>query len=171
MSCRFLGGPRLHHGGPAGLEPASPAQENAVDAGGAEDGARRQLEVRRVEDERSRLQPADASVERDQLLEGAALLELGVVEAAHHDVGDVLEAVGAQQVPGRGGRERRERVLALDAALREVVDAVGAERDRPVLGRADEQPADVGMRAEGGQELRVPLVDLLERQPARSSIR
>ena len=78
----------------------------------------------------------------------------------------MLEAVGAQQVRGRGGRERRERILALDAALREVVGAAGAERDRPVLGGADEQPADVGVRAEGGQELRVALVDLLERQPA-----
>jgi hypothetical protein len=63
------------------------------------------LELRRVEDERTRLQPADAAVEGDQLLEGAALVELGVVEAADHDVGDVLEAVGAQQVLGRGGRE------------------------------------------------------------------
>jgi hypothetical protein len=35
-----------------------------------------------------------------------------------------------------------------------------------VLGGADEQPADVRVLAEGGQQLRVPLVDLLERQPA-----
>ncbi len=124
------------------------------------------LEVRRVEDERARLEAAEPAVEADQLLEGAALFELGVVEAPHHDVGDMLEAVGAQQVLWRGGRERRERVLALDAAVREVVRAAGAERDRPVLGRADEQPADVGVRAEGGHELRVPRLDLLERQPA-----
>ena len=50
--------------------------------------------------------PADAAVEGDQLLEGAALVELGVVEAADHDVGDVLEAVGAQQVLWRVRRER-----------------------------------------------------------------
>ena len=37
-------------------------------------------------------------MEADQLLEGAALLELRVVEAADHDVADVLEAVGAQKV-------------------------------------------------------------------------
>ena len=61
------------------------------------------LEVRRVEDERPRLLSADASVERDQLLEGAALVEIRVVEAAHHDVGDVLEAVGAQEVRGAVG--------------------------------------------------------------------
>ena len=72
-------------------------------------------------------------MEADQLLERAAVLELGVVEAPHHDVGDVLEAVGAQQVPGRVGRERRERVLALDAPVDEVVSAASAERDRAVL--------------------------------------
>ena len=76
------------------------------------------------------------------------------------------EAVGAQEVLGRGGRERRERVLALDAAVGEVVRAAGAERDRAVLGGVDEQPADVRVRAEGGEELRVARVDLLERQPA-----
>ena len=148
------------------LQLLPPAREDAVHARGAEDGARRYLEVRRVEDERARLDAAEPAVEADQLLEGAALFELGVVEAPHHDVGDMLEAVGAQQVLRRGGRERRERVLALDAAVREVVRAAGAERDRPVLGRADEQPADVGVRAEGGHELRVARLDLLERQPA-----
>ena len=129
-------------------------------------GPWRRLEVRRVQDERARLEAADAAVERDQLLERAALVELGVVEAADHDVGDVLEAVGAQEVLRRGRRERRERVLALDAAVREVVGAAGAERDRAVLGRAHEQPADVRVRAERGKQLRVPRVDLLERQPA-----
>ena len=109
---------------------------------------------------------AEAAVEADQLLERAALVELGVVEAAHHDVADVLEAVGAQEVLGRGGRERGERVLALDAAVREVVGAAGAEGDRPVLGRVNQQPADVRVLAERGQEPRVPLLDLLERQAA-----
>ena len=87
-----------------------------------------------MQDEGAGLQAADASVEADQLLERAALVELGVVEAADHDVADVLEAVGAQEVPGRGGRERRQRVLTLDAPVGEVVGAAGAERDRPVLG-------------------------------------
>jgi hypothetical protein len=40
-------------------------------------------------------------VEGDQLLERAALVEGGVVEAADHDVRNVLEAVGAEQVVGR----------------------------------------------------------------------
>jgi len=47
--------------------------------------------------------PPQAAVERDELLEGAALVALQVVEAAHRDVRGVGEAVGAQQVP-RGGR-------------------------------------------------------------------
>ena len=138
---------------PAVLESAPPPDEDAVHARGAEDRARRHLELRRVEDERAGLHAAEAAVEADQLLERAALVELGVVEAADHDVADVLEAVGAQQVLGRGGRERRERVLALDAAFGEVVGAAGAEGDRAVLGGVDEQPADVGVLAERGQEL------------------
>ena len=51
-----------------------------------------------MEDERARLEAAEPAVEADQLLEGAALFELGVVEAPDHDVSDMLEAVGAQQV-------------------------------------------------------------------------
>ncbi len=62
----------------------------------ADDRTFRNLEPRRVEDERSRLRAADAAVERDQLFEGAALVEIRVVEAADHDVPDVFEAVGAQ---------------------------------------------------------------------------
>jgi hypothetical protein len=45
----------------------------------------------------------------------------------------MLEAVGAQQVSGRRGGERCERVIALDTAVREVVGAVRAERDCTVL--------------------------------------
>ena len=123
-------------------------------AGGAEDRPVRDLEVGGVEDERAGLEAADAAVEGDQLLEGAAFVEVGVVEAADHDVADVLEAVGAEQVLGRVGREVGERVVALDAALREVVGAVGAERDGAVLGGADEQPADVRVRAERGDRAR-----------------
>jgi len=41
------------------------------------------------------LRSAEAAVERDQLLERAPLLQLGVIEAADHDVRDVLEPVRA----------------------------------------------------------------------------
>ena len=72
---------------------------------------------------------------------------VGVVEAADHDVGDVREAVGAQQVPRRARREVRERVLALDAAVVEVARAVAPSASGAVLVGADEQPADVRMLA------------------------
>ena len=58
-----------------------------------------------MEDERPGLRPADAAVEGDQLLEGAAGLERRVVEAADHDVRDVREAVGAEQVAGAFGEK------------------------------------------------------------------
>ena len=63
-------------------------------------------------------------------------------------------------------REVRERILALDAALGEEVSAVAADRDRSPRGGANEQPADVGMGAKRGDQVRMALVDLLERQPA-----
>ena len=65
---------------------------------GAQDRPSRDLEMLRVEDERPSLETSDAAVERDQLLEGAAFVEIRVVEAPDHDVADVLEAVGAEQV-------------------------------------------------------------------------
>ena len=43
------------------------------------------------------------------------------------------EAVGAEEVRGASGEKRRERILALDAAVGGVVAAAGTERDRPVL--------------------------------------
>ena len=89
---------RRFFGLPAVLELLPPAGEDAVHGGGAEDRALRDLEVRGVEDERPGLEAADAAVEGDQLFEGAAFVEVGVVEAADHDVADVLEAVGAEQV-------------------------------------------------------------------------
>ena len=68
---------------------------------------------------------------------------------------------------GAVGENVRERVLALDAAVGEVVRAVGAERDRRrarTSGRAASRRA--GARAARGCSSRVALVDLLERQPA-----
>ena len=51
-----------------------------------------------IEQERPRLWPSETSVERDQLLERASLLELRVIEAADHDVCHVLEPVRAEQM-------------------------------------------------------------------------
>ena len=95
-----------------------------------------------MEDEGPRLRAAEPAVEADQLLERAALVEGRVVEAADHDVGDVREAVGAPQVPAGGGREGRQRVLALDPPLVEVVGAL-AGRGRPrraIAERTSSQP-------------------------------
>src|SRR6185503_7844193 len=110
------------------LELTPPAGEDAVHARCAQDGGRRSLQRGRVQDESARLEAADASVKRDQFLEGAPLVQVRVVKASDHDVGDVLEAVRAQQVLGRMGGEGRQWILALHTALREVVNALGAER-------------------------------------------
>ena len=77
--------------------------------------------------------------------ERATLVERGVIEAADHDVGDVRESIRALQVPCRRRRERSQGIVTIDATLIEVVGAGRAEDDRPVFGRANQQPADVGV--------------------------
>ena len=119
-----------------------------------------------AEDEWSGLRATESAVEGDQLLERAALVELGVIEAADHDVGDVRESIRALQVPGRRRRERGQGIVTIDATLVEVVGARRAEDDRPVFGRANEQPADVGVLTQARKQLGVTLVDLFERQPS-----
>ena len=120
-----------------------------------------------MEHERLGLRAAQAPVERDQLLEGAALVEIRVVEQADHDVGDVPEAVRAQEMPWRIGRERRERILALDAPVGEVVEVRSYSTTGPCSAERTSRPADVRVRGERGQQARVPLVDLLARHSAR----
>ena len=145
---------------------AAPAGEHPEGGLGADDRLVRRRQLHRVQDEGPRLRAAHAAVEGDQLLERAALVELLVVEAVHHDVGDVGEPVRAQQV-GRGrGREARQRVLALHAALAQVVGAARAERHGAVLGGPHQQPAHVRVRAQRREQVGVPRVDLLQRQPA-----
>ena len=68
------------------------------------------------------------------------------------------------QVGSRG--EGRERILTLHAIVGQVPGALPTEHDRAVLGRAHEQPADVRVLAERGQEEWVALLDLLLREPA-----
>ena len=114
-----------------------------------------------MQDERPRLRAAEAAMEGDQLLERATLLELRVVEATDHDVRHVLETVRAQQM-GRSIRgERRERIVALDATVNEVVSASGIDGQRTLLGRVNEQPADMRMSAERRDQARMALLDLL----------
>ena len=61
----------------------------------------------------------------------------------------------------------RKWVLPLDAAVFERVNASRPERDRPKDGRADEHEADVRVSAELRDQLRVPFLNLLERQSPR----
>src|SRR4051794_41156814 len=157
---------RFRPGLSVAVEHPPPAEQQVVDRLGPDYRLLGQRKPRRDEDERARLEAPEATVEGDQLLERAALVEHRVVEAADHDVGDVLEAVGAAQVTRRGRRELRERVLALDPARGEVVGAPRPERDRAVLARADQYPTDVRVSAQGADEVRMALVDLLEGQPA-----
>src|SRR5215211_5036968 len=110
----------------AGEEPP-PAPEHVVDVRSADDGLFRARQRDRGKDERSRLRTAHSAVEGDQLLERAALVEVGVVEAPGHDVGDMRKAVRAEEVARRVGRERCEWILALDPAVFEVVLPARAE--------------------------------------------
>src|SRR3954454_22888374 len=99
MTIRLPGGYGGHgHGrsGPFGLQGGPPADEHPVDGGSADDRLLpapplRPGEGGRMEDDRPRLRAAEAAVERDQLLERAALLERRVEEAVQEQVRRVLE--------------------------------------------------------------------------------
>jgi hypothetical protein len=69
------------------------------------------------------LRATEASLEWDQLLERAALFEIGVVKAVGRDVGDGLEFVRSPQVSRRAGGEELQRVLALDPTVDQVLTA------------------------------------------------
>src|SRR5262245_18559199 len=60
------------------LQVLAPASEHSVHRGGADDRLERERKRGGVEDERPGLGAAEPSVERDELLEGAALVELRV---------------------------------------------------------------------------------------------
>src|SRR5881396_1980970 len=120
-----------------------------------------------MEDEWPGLRPAEPAVERNQLLEGAALFQLRVVKAVHEDVRRVREAVGAHEVASCIRAERLEWIVALDYALCEVVRTVRAQRDGPVRRRVHQGEADVLVFAQRRQQERMPLLDLLEREPPR----
>jgi hypothetical protein len=116
-----------------GLEAPAPPEQKRMDRGRADDGLTRHGQLHGMKNERLRLRSREPAVERDQLLERAPLLELGIVEAADHDVGDVSEGVRPTEVGGRVRRERRERVLALHPVVVEVSRPVGAEDDRAAV--------------------------------------
>src|SRR3954447_1290256 len=133
------------------VQVGSPASEQEVDGCGADDRCVGDRERCRGEQKRSSLGTADAAMEGDQLLERAALFQSRVVEAPDHDVGDVGEAVGAQQVSGSVPRERCQRIHSVDAARGEVVRSPGAENHRPFFLTSDQEPADVRVVAQRRQ--------------------
>ena len=117
------------------VERASPADEDVVHRGGADDRLTGHRQRHRMQDERLGLRAAEPAVERDQLLERAALLEVGVVEAVDHDVGDVLESVGAAQM-GRRARARTAPAGPRRRPRRRPGSECRAGRGRPVRARA-----------------------------------
>ncbi len=68
------------------------------------------------------------------------------------------------QMLGRRRVEACERVLALDAVVRQMRRPGGADHERPLCLRAHHHEPDSGMGGEGVQQLRVRFGDLLERQ-------
>ena len=69
------------------------------------------------------------------------------------------EAIGAAHVRGGVEPERRERVLALDEPLVQVVDAVGAEGHGAALLGANDDEADPGMLAQGRDQAGMQLTE------------
>ena len=64
-------------------------------------------------------------------------------------------------------REVRERVTPFDASVGEEVRSVRAEGERPFVRRADEDPAHMRELPKRRNQLRMPLLDVLERQAVR----
>jgi hypothetical protein len=109
------------------LKPVAPAHEHGVDLLGSHDRLRRRRQRHRIEDEGAGLGAAEAAVEGDELFKGAALLELGVVEAVDEDVGSVLKTIGAAEMVRRVGGKQRQRILALHPIIIQMAAASRAE--------------------------------------------
>src|SRR5262249_27937640 len=75
------------------------------------------------------------------------------------------ERVGAAKMIRGVRREGRQRILPFDPSFAEVVGPARTEDNGSMRARTNEHPADVGMLAQGRQELRVALVDFLHGQP------
>src|SRR5580765_203587 len=148
------------------IQVGPPASEQEVDRRGADNRCVGDRERCRVEKKRSSLGAAEAAVEGDQLLERAAFFQSLVVEAPDHDVGDVGEAVCAQQMSGSVPRERCQWIDSVDAARGEVVRSRRAENDGPFFLAPDQEPADVRVIAQRRQEARVPVVQFFECEAA-----
>ena len=101
----------------------------------------------------------------DLVLEGGDLVALGVVQAVDHHVTSRREAGGPADHVDRFRAERRQRIVAVDLARADHPTTRRTEDDGPFVGGLHEDESDPGMGDEAGDELRVPLVDLLARHP------
>src|SRR5438132_12819534 len=70
-------------------------------------------------------------------------------------------------MPGGGGTEGRQWVIAFDHALLQVIRAGTAEDHGAAARGTNEKKPDAGVRAERGDEFGIGLVDLLQGQAAR----
>ena len=147
----------------AALMKPSPADQQVVDGRGPDDWFRRHRQVCGMQDERTRLRATQTTVEGDQFLECATLLEIGVIEAVDEDVGGVCEAIRALEVSRSVGRERRERILSLDPIRAQKMTATRTEHYGSVLTKMHHHEADVRVPTEGLDQLGVATVDLLRR--------
>ena len=103
-------------------------------------------------------------MEADQLLERAAFVEVGVVEAADNDVGECGGRPCADRWPGAFGETACERVLSLDPAFSEVVPPWARSRPPCSAERTSSHPTAGGPAAP--DQFGVALLDLLERRRA-----
>ena len=149
-------------------EVGEPALEHAVQRRGAEDRLVRRGEVGGVEHERVRLRPAEAAVRADLVLEGGDLVEVRVVAAVDHQVGDRAVAVDLAHLLDGVGAERRQRVVA---GRPRRCPGGGSRRRRA---RASDPPADrtstkpiSGCVTSPSMSAGVAGIDLLAREPAR----
>ena len=76
-----------------------------------------------MEDERVGLRPAQRAVRTDLMLEGGDLVELGVVAAVDHQVGDRAVAIDLADLDNGVGPERLQRVVAVDLASVQVASS------------------------------------------------
>ena len=89
------------------------------------------------------LRAAEPAVRADLLLERRDLLELRVVAAVDHQVGDRAVAVDLGDLLAGPRAERRQRVVAGHLTGDEVDAAVAAEHDRGAARLADEHEPDL----------------------------
>src|SRR5680860_523492 len=144
-----------------------PPGEDRVQTLGADHLPGGPVQVLGVQYEGVALATAEPAVAPDQLLEGRYLVDLGPVGAVDQQVRAVGKARRPQQVVAGVRPVRRQRVLALNPIVFELVNAAGTERERPVTLRLGKHEADPGMATQSLDQAGVQLLDLLQADPPR----